>query len=408
MSQVLLRLAARNLWRQRRRTLLTLSALAFGVLILLVMDSLFAGFDDLGSRNLIDFETGHLQIRHQDYGDDGTSLSMDHAFRDAYLDSVRSTAGVSAAVSRLTVFGQLHTGREEYYIQTVGVDPAADPQVFPLPEFNAGDWLTPGEFQMVMGGRAAELLDLSVGDYATVVMRTVTGAFQALDFQIVGLLHTPHPKVNRMTAYVPLDVLQSGLLAEGMVTEITVRSDNRDLQGLQTQLAALAADRGELEVSTWQQTAAAFLAIGESKAAVNGIFLMLIMLIALVGVVNTVLLGALERTREIGMLKAMGMREREVVGEFLYESFIIGAIGSLLGCALAVLFNAYFVQSGIDFGVLVGDMDIGYPISGVVFGVWNWPLVLVVFAVGTVVSTLAGVLPAVRAARRDPIWALRQ
>lgn len=408
MSQVLLRLAARNLWRQRRRTLLTLAALGFGVLILLVMDSLFAGFDELGSRNLIDFETGHLQIRHQDYGEDRTSLSLDHAFRDEYLDSVQAAAGVSAAVSRLTVFGQLYTGREEYYIQTVGVDPAADSAVFPLPAYTSGDWLTAGQYQMVIGGRAAELLDLAVGDYATVVMRTATGAFQALDFEIIGLLHTPHPQVNRMSAFVPLDVLQRGLLADGMITEITVRSEQRSLPGLRSQLAALASDNRELAAFTWEQTAAGFLAIGESKAAVNGMFLLLIMLIALVGVVNTVLLGALERTREIGMLKAMGMREREITGEFLYESFCIGAIGSALGCALAVLFNAYFVQNGLDFSVLVGDMDIGYPISGVVYGVWNWPLVAIVFVVGTVVSTLAGVLPAVRAARRDAIWALRQ
>ncbi|MGI6038306.1 MAG: ABC transporter permease, partial [Limnochordia bacterium] len=209
-------------------------------------------------------------------------------------------------------------------------------------------------------------------------------------------------------AFFPMDVIDEGLALRGQISEISLRVEPGRLGDVQRAVGSLIASRSELAVYTWEESAAEFLAIGESKRGFQLILLLLIALIALVGVVNTVLLASLERTREIGMLKALGMGEGEIIKTFVFESLGIGLLGSLLGCLLAVLVNLYMTHIGVDFTPFFGDLDIGYPVQGRVFGIWNWPLFVTAFSFGVVVSALAGVLPALGAAKKDPIWALRQ
>jgi len=140
------------------------------------------------------------------------------------------------------------------------------------------------------------------------------------------------------------------------------------------------------------------------------ILLGLVVIISVIGVVNSILLSTLERVREIGMLKAMGMDEGDITIVFMMEGGGLGLLGCAWGAVAAIAGNAYFVNVGLSLRAFLGDMDldIGYPIVDRMYGVWNWTTMIWAIAVGLAVALAASYFPARRAARLDPVESLRR
>ena len=133
----------------------------------------------------------------------------------------------------------------------------------------------------------------------------------------------------------------------------------------------MAASGVEAETVTWQESAAEFLALAQTSSASDMMLVFAIFFIAIVGITNTILLGALERRREIGVMKAMGLRESEIVRLFLIEATGIGLLAVVAGSALGAAVNVYLVEVGIDVSSILGDVDFGFPIESVIRGSWD-------------------------------------
>lgn len=411
---------AKNMWRRRRRTLLTAAAIAVGIMYFVVFDSLLAGADRDAQINTIDFETGHLWVSASAGSDDaGARPTAENTIPSgqALAQAIAELSGVAGAAPRLVFPASLIAGLDELPVSVVGVDPEADPQVFRVSQFvSSGRWLEPGEEGVVLGRRIADLLQLEPGDLVTVRTQTAGLAFQAVDLAVVGTVETPHPTVNQSQAFVPLDAAQSAVGAPGRATSIHVRAraaaqvaSQRDLSSLAKSIPMLACWDPGWHVNTWQE-AASFLTIGSTKRTFAMILLGLVVVISVIGVVNSILLSTLERVREIGMLKAMGMDERDITAVFIMEGGGLGLLGCALGTAAAIVGNAYFVNVGLSLRAFIGDMDldIGYPIADRMYGVWNWTTMLWAIAVGLAVALAASYFPARRAARLDPAESLRR
>lgn len=406
----LVKLAFRNLWRWRHRTFLTFIAIAIGLVTFIQVDSLMGGLDNAAIENLIDLETGEIRIHAPGYFAERDSLPIDRTLSPAAVaEAVQKLEGVAAVTSRLVFGARLNTGWEEIPVTAIGIDLASDPGVFQLSRYVKGRLPAAGASEAVLGQELARILDIKVGDYFTLVTRTRNEAFQALDLEVVGVVNTPHPGINQVHVYLPLDTASAGLALDGEVTEVVLRLK----EGFKAEILAshleeiLMQANIPAEVFTWREVAEEFLAISQSKRLFQSIFLLFILLIGTVGVVNTILLGALERTREIGMMKAMGMTEREIIGEFMLEATGIGVLGSLTGSLLGIACNVYLVNVGIDFTNAIGDLDIGYPVTGAIHGVWNWGTIAGAFIFGIIVCWLASYLPARKAAAQDPVKSLR-
>jgi len=162
-------------------------------------------------------------------------------------------------------------------------------------------------------------------------------------------------------------------------------------------------------IHTWHD-AASFLTIGSTKRVFGMVLLGLVVIISVIGVVNSILLSTLERVREIGMLRAMGMDEGDITVVFMMEGGGLGLLGCALGTVSAIAGNAYFVNVGLSLRAFLGDMDldIGYPIVDRMYGVWNWTTMIWAIAVGLAVALAASYFPARRAARLDPAESLRR
>ena len=420
MLRFYLGLTAKNIWRRKRRTILTAAAIAIGIMYFVMFDSLLTGADRDAQINTIDFETGHLWV--------GASEEGDTTFARPTLDNtipsgqtlakpIAELAGVAGSTPRLVFPASLIAGLDELPISGVGVDPEADPQVFRVSQFvTSGRWLEPGEDGVVLGKRIADLLQLEPGDMVTVRTQTAQMAFEALDLLVVGTVETPHPLVNQSQAFIPLGVAQAAVGAPGSATSIHVRAQSaapspsgRELSGLAESISMLTTSNPGWHIHTWHD-AASFLTIGSTKRVFAMILLGLVVIISVIGVVNSILLSTLERVREIGMLKAMGMDEGDITIVFMMEGGGLGALGCALGTVAAVAGNAYFVNFGLSLRAFLGDMDldIGYPIVDRMYGVWNWTTMIWAITVGLAVALAASYFPARRAARLDPAESLRR
>ena len=263
----------------------------------------------------------------------------------------------------------------------------------------------------------SEDLGIAVGDFVEVRTRTRHGAMQTLELEVVGILLSPNPTINRGVGFLPLDVVQYELDMTG-VTEIALgalRSPmgrpvavpsgaalERALERLNAELAALG-----VTAAGWPQLAPDYLALVESKQSSNGVLLFLIFLIASVGISNTMLIAVYERIREFGMMRALGMDDAAIRATMVFEAGAIGLLGSLAGLAVGAAATWWLVNWGIDMSGLYGNVNIGYRVTGIFRGAWNPGIMLTAVIFGVAASMAIALLPARRALRLDVVQCLR-
>lgn len=404
----LTKLATKNLWRHRNRTLITAIIIAFAVFFYILMDSFIGGMVEMSYDGVIDYEAGHLQIVKGEYWDEEEELPLKNLLTvDKELMSVvEGLEGYQASSAELNFFAQLNNGINELPVIGKGVIPEKLLQVFKLEgQFVEGEMFSTGEYRAVMGKRLADLLKLEIGDYITLLVRDKNETFNTIDVEISGLVHTANLNVNNNFVYLPLDLTQQAHNVGDQVSRVIVRLNDQSLaMDLVGQLEKnLKKNDSNITVIPWEELEA--ISFGEMAEIENQLVLSIILLIAAIAIINTVILSALERMKEIGMMKALGLQTREVVYNFVLESTGIGILGGLIGLLLGIVGVWLFTRFGVDWEAIMGiDMStFGMPVMGKTYGIWNPGAFLFVFAFAVLVSLLSSILPAYWAASKDPV-----
>lgn len=408
---MLFKLAFRNIFRHFTRTFLTFLAIAIGLMFLIIMDSMLTGIDQESFDKIINYETGHIKIFDRGYREDEENLPLDRSIEKpgSIIQALEKDPNVAGVTSRINFRIMLSDGVDQYPAVGIAVNPADDQTVFLLKQaVEKGEYFEENhEEAMLLGEGLAEDFGVDVGDYLTILTRTKYDTYQALDLRIKGLLRTEDPKIDWAAAVIPLGLGQESLDMGKGVTEIDIKL--KDPARIQEFRDMLAKDITGVEVATWKDLAADVLAIAQAKRGGTTLLLFSVFLVALIGISNTILLAAFERTREIGMMAAMGMRRGQIVRLFVLEGAMIGVLGSITGCLLGILLNIPFVKYGINWGIMMRDIgDIGYRITGVSRGVWNINMIVIAFIAGIVISALTSIYPAWVASRMEPTEALRK
>lgn len=410
MFRFYLGLAFKNLFRHKRRTILTALAIAVGIFFFIIFDSLMTGIDRDAVTSLIDLETGHFQIVAQAPEENRDKINLKYLLPDGakLAQRVKGLSGINGAAPRLLFPASLISSIDELPVTGIGVDPALDPTVFKIRDCVKGRWLRSGESETVVGKKIATLLGVKVGDTITIRTQTKQNTFQALDLAVVGIVDSTDPMVNEGQFFIPLDTAGRALATGSAVSQVAVKTGDFNKMDQPIQAVEKLRVPGEnFRVKTWHEVAASFMAGMQMKQKFIVVLLFMVALIAVIGVVNSILLASLERVREIGIMKAMGMTEREIVRLFNYEALGLGFLGGLGGVILGVLANLYMVNVGIDFQKMYGNLNVGLPV-GKMFGVWNWSAISGALILGIIISWLASYFPARKAARIDPAVSLRR
>lgn len=397
-------MAYRDLLRNRRRTVITFIAIALGLTLVIFMNGLITGMMDGMLRDTIRLDSGHIQIRAESYEVVKTSLLWRDLIGNADELAARAAAmpEVKAVSPILWAGGVLGTASESTSVRVSGIDPASglfDPirDGLRAGEFLSGD----GRGQILIGQRLADELGVSVGDRINLAVGNPDGVPEEGSFTIVGLINTGFPGIDNANVFLSLTQAQS-ITGSGDRAS-TVRIMLNDIEDTDKVVAAL--QTPGLTVLGWRELNEFILTTMETGTAVYNILYAIIFLVVAVIIANTLLMAVFERTREIGILAALGMKGRQIMTMFLFEATILGLIGSLFGIILGAVAVYYFSINGIYFG------DLGDVTGPMAFGDSLYTtlvpanLFLMAFWMLVVIVTVS-LYPAWYAARLEPIEAL--
>ena len=405
------KLGLKNLTRQKRRNVITIMVIAFAFFSYLLMDSLMNGMEEMSFENLKNYDTGSIQVTYPEYWEDKDKLPLENLI---YLnqdmeESIKNTDGVLGASPELKFKANLNNGIDEVAVRGMGISIEQYNQVFDTQNFVVeGSMFAPGESKAVIGVSLAELMGLKVNDYITLLVRTKEDTFNTIDVEISGLVRAPNPMINNGIVFVPLDVAQQALNVGNAVSMFALKTVSGDEDTVTKSLMESFKNKNlDLKAYSWKESAASVIALSAAKKGGIGAILSIVLLIGMLGIINNVILSALERTEEIGMMKALGMREWEIVFVFMVEATGIGILGGLAGCLLGYAGVSGLVKYGFSIAYIGGDGSaFGIPILDRIYGAWNYPAFSFLFILGVVIAVLSSILPAYWAAHKDPVKAI--
>lgn len=406
----ILKLAIRNLWRQKRRSFLTMLSMVAGFVLL----SLSIALSEGGYGNVIERftrgGTGHAQIHAQDYLD-RPSLYKNYPLSPELAAILDHHPGILAYAPRVQAGALAFAGTNSSGVRVVGIDAKREAATTTLADkIGAGRLPGPrqapnGPFDVVIGNGLARLLKVKIGERLVLVSQGADGSIANDLFTVCGILKKDCDSNERIHCYLDLQDAQAFLTLDNRIHEIALLLPNHRLsrqvcRELNGQLKSLK----DLRAQPWEEVEAAFYRSMMADKAGNTVMLIIIVLIVGLGVLNTVLMSILERTREFGVLRAMGTRPRAIVLLIMTETLLQAMIASVAGIILAALCNWPLVVHGIQFGQ---PMSVGGITYDAIYSDWLPIAFVKPLAVVCITAIITSVLPAIRAARVKPAIAMR-
>lgn len=396
----------RNLFRNPRRSLISLSGIAFGMAGILFLWAFWEGYYEQMIENATGYETGHLQVSRVGFRQEFTP---DYAIQDPVplLEQVQRLPGVVGATPRIFTQALLGTGRKSTGGLLYGIDPLREPSVTSLHTvIRQGRFLTSTDrYAIVLGSRLADKLKTRVGDKVVLYAQASSGELAGGAYRVVGLLKSGVFNLDSSYAFIPLTAAQELLRLDRGINLISVRLADR-WQVAKSTTALRDSLPPEVEVLPWQALLPIVTQTIDLANVMIWIILLVVFVIIAVGVMNTILMSTLERTREIGVMTAVGTKRGQVLGQIFAESFVLAVSGIAVGGLLGSAITLYTGFRGIDLTPYVGEITSIPGFAGIVRPVLL-PENLFAAAVWLLgISLVVSLYPAWRASRLDPVEAI--
>ena len=409
----LLKMAWRNVWRNWRRTVIAGIAIALGLTLILFFDGMLNGMDEALYGNTVRLQGGNVQVHAPGFREKANSLPLlPLTDPGPMVEAALAQKNVIAASQRIRTGGMVSNREGTLSVAITGIEPEQEASVSMIAEnIVQGRWLKADDEDALLIGQAmAESLEVSVGDRVTLVGRATHQQMRRRTMTIVGIYDIGMSEIEKGLVYISLVEAQTLFDLRDQATEIAVylAQVGQEPGIVETLRAALPG----YEVDAWDTLDPTLKDLMEMEDQIMSVFGLVILLIAGVGILNLMLMAVFERTREIGLLAAMGLKRWETVVLFLLEGVMIGLLGALAGCVLGGAIGAYLGRVGIDWGAICGGIDLRE--FGDMFGLMGDRLYVRIgldvlirraLTVG-IISALASLYPAWQASRREPADAL--
>ncbi len=402
------RLAWRNIWRHKRRTWLTALAMIFSNILLVFMISLQFGTYDMMITNTLAMLSGQVQIQHDGYQD---SQKIRQGVDDirALAGTIREQFPQASVAARANAFVLISSEDRSFGTQVVGVEPAHEPGVSTIPGLLAeGRYLAdPAAAEIVIGSVMARNLKVAIGDELTFLGSGRDGSFAAGVVAVVGIFDSGSQDLDRSLAELPLGYFQDAFAMgdSGHVIALSV-GNLAAVSAMLEPLRSTVSVQEDLVVLDWEALNPGLKqAIQADMTSAWFMYGILIILVAF-SVLNTQLMSVLERTREFGVIMALGIKPRRLAMLVLLETFLMALLGLLIGLLLGGLVAAYFAEVGFSYPGM-DEMAEKFNMSAVMYpSLKPFSLILgpaVVFAF----CLFAAVYPALKLYALRPVEAMR-
>jgi len=408
-------MAWRNLGRHKRRSALTALAMGLVIAMSMFMGSMMAGMSNNMTEAIVDRSIGHVHINHADYPE---TVSAYDAVPDAaaLLQTLRARDDVRAANGRINGFGLFSKdsegeGASEGAVGAIlGTDLDAEAELTRLDRaVTHGAYpAEQGSRSVIVGYRLAEELELAVGDRIIVVTSALDGSTGNDIYGVRGIYRTG---TNRLDKSIVMDLaLAQELTVQGDEVHEIVVVTTGDNDTIRDFVADAKNTWPDLAVRPWWEIRPEVVEMIAMSDGFNRVFIVVVLMVAAFGVINTLLMSVYERTREFGVMQAVGMRPAFIVQLVLAESMLLAMVSAVMGLAMGGVLDLYMIEVGLDLAVSEGE---GFQVSGmtldpVLHGAFRVQDAVIPTVTLFIVSAIGGLWPAMRAARLDPITAMRQ
>ena len=397
------KMAFRDLGRNRRRSFFSALAVSVSLAILMLMASVIQGEMGSAFEASILLQTGHIQVRAATYDENKSSLKWQDLVQnpDQIATQIAAIPQVKAATPRLFASGFLSTGNESASARIYGIDPqsaANDPY---REGMISGNYLTADDSEgLLIGKPVADKLHLKAGDQVNLSVNTANGTVDEQTFTVRGIYTTGTYGFDSSTIFLPLVKAQVITQTENHASTVFVLLKDTSY----TDIVANALKGSGLKVLTWKDLNSLILDWETMAQSYISIFYLIVLAIAASVIINTLIMSVYERTREIGILSAIGMRSGRIMALFLAESSLLAVGGVLMGLVLGWLATYLFNIHGF----YIGNMGLtGMLVTDTIFAKLTLNDTISLTIMTFTVTILAGLYPAIMASRMQPVEALR-
>lgn len=414
---MLLKLAWRNLWRHRKRTLITLSSIAIGFGLAVLSIGIGDGSHNSLIRNAINLGEGHITIQprgyieapaNHKYLDDGLSLEQQ-------LNKLKITGSVEPRISLQVLTS---TANNSVGSALEGLSHDNDPRVTMLKtELVKGEWIKAGDLRgIVIGEGMARKLKAKVGSKVVIMAGKKGGDSQAQLARVRGIFNSRVPEMDDYLVFSDILFARHFLEGEGAnvskqpVTRFAIFLNDPDSITHWKTVIKNKIESNDVITMDWQEMMPQLVQFIAIDDAGNYVFLLLILIMVVFGVLNTVLMSVLERAREFGLLRALGLSRRSLLMLVFCESLILSLLAIIVGWIVGGGVHLWFSQHGIDFTAMMGEggnVMMGTFMDPIIYTELSWDRVTQLTSIIFIVTLASGIYPAIKAARVTPVEALR-
>jgi putative ABC transport system permease protein len=401
---VLTRIAFRNIFRNSRRTCITMLVLVFGVVAMM----LFGGYKEVNFWGIREGAArarfGHLQIYASGYfeADSQRPLARGLQHVGELRKEIERDPRVEMTAAQISLMGLISNGDKSEAFLATAVEPSKDTKM-PAQRMLSGTFLTGADAdEVILGDALAKSMNAAPGDTLTLMTTTANGAFNALDVRVAGIFSTGMKEYDERAIKMPLGAAQRLLQTNKIEKLLVVLHNTADTAAVERDLRGMFARRGEkFEMRTWSQLAGFYHQVVMLYNGIFGFLGAVISVIVVLSVANTIMMSAFERTREIGTMMAIGAERPQIWSIFLLEGLFVGVLGGIAGLAFGWGLSALINHVHIELPPPPGYTS-GYRLQIML----NASIVTAAFALAAVTATVSSVAPAFKASRSRIVDAL--
>jgi ABC-type lipoprotein release transport system permease subunit len=405
---VFILIAARSMWRNPRRTLITAGGAAFAVFSYVFLFGYFDGFDEQAIDTATRYMTGHIQIERTGFRKNlAPEVAIDRP--GDVVSMARRLAHVAGVAPRVQVQAIASSASKSEGIALIGIDPPLERTVtFIHQTVREGRALRQGdERDVVIGRKLAAKLDVRLGEKIVIMAQAADHELGTAAYRVAGIFATESASFDGGIAYVTLPAAQRLLALGNRVSTINIRLDSRSHLDEATDGIRSALKGRQYGVVPWPGLIPAVDEMVRVSQAIRTIVMAIVLAVVILAIMNTVFMAIAERTRELGVMLALGTRPWAVVRMVLYETGATMALASAIGYGSGVLLVSYLSRAGLDLSVFFQNYDAIPGLTGIIYPRLIWASIMVPGVILLLGSLLASAYPAAQAARLDPVKALR-
>lgn len=400
-----IKIAWRNLWRHKRRSLLIISSIVIGVIAMMLMDSLSRGMMKQMLDRYVMAHVSHIQIHDAGFENDNDvhKVVPEHQKVEKLLSSTKFVKHFS---KRVSVFGLLSSANASAGVAIIGIEPRKEKNITDIhTKIISGKYLSNNLHEVVIGEKIAEKLEVEVGDKVVSVASDVNGNVSNELFRVAGIYRTNDDNFDKTYIYIPLATSQKMLgLGDGIHEFAMITANTKFVQQYKDTLSK--AIVGNYELMTYWDKMPMMLSWVDMYDQMILIMYLIVGIAVLFGIVNIMLMAVFERVHEFGVLMSIGMKKWNVFKMVIQEAFVLGFFGTVVGFVIGMIIYYPLSIYGIDFSIYAESLS-SYGLGSILYPIMTKEVVIYSFLTMPIVTVVGAIYPAMKAIKLQPTEAMR-